>query len=131
MAIGWLTVLKAVPWAEVVGNAPRIAEGAKSLWSAIGRKRAGPAAGAGGIQPVATAAPASLATLQAQLAATQATVAELHNQMRQSAELIKALAEQNTQLVERIEANRRRTLWLAVITMMIGVVAVMALTSGG
>jgi hypothetical protein len=51
--------------------------------------------------------------------------------MRESAELIKALAEQNTQLVERIEANRKRTVWLAVITVAIGVVAVMALTSGG
>jgi len=126
MAIGWLTVLKAVPWAEVVSNAPRIAEGAKSLWTAIGRKRGGPAAGARGVQPVATGAPASLATLQAQLAATEATVAELHNQMRESAELIKALAEQNTQLVQRIEANRKRTVWLAVITVVIGVAAVTA-----
>jgi len=127
MAIGWLTLLKAVPWTEVVSNAPRIAEGAKSLWSAIGRKRAGPAAGAGGVQPVAAGAPATLATLQAQLAATQTTVAELHNQMQESAELIKALAEQNTQLVQRIEANRKRTVWLAVITVVIGIVAVMAL----
>lgn len=125
MAIGWLTVLKAVPWGEVVSNAPRIAEGAKSLWSAIGRKRGGPVAGAGGVQP-ANGEPASLATLQAQLAATQATVAELHNQMQESAELLKALAEQNTQLVERIEANRKRTVWLAVITVVIGIVAVMA-----
>ena len=38
MAIGWLTVLQSVPWAEVVSNAPKVAAGAKKLWSAVGRK---------------------------------------------------------------------------------------------
>jgi hypothetical protein len=33
--------------------------------------------------------------------------------MRDSSELIKQLAEQNTQLIGRIEANRVRVLWLS------------------
>lgn len=38
MAIGWLTILKSVPWAEVISNAPKVAEGARKLWNAeIGR----------------------------------------------------------------------------------------------
>lgn len=128
MAIGWLTVLKAVPWGEVVSNAPRIAEGAKSLWDTIGRKRSRSAAGAGGVQTTAGEGPVSLATLQEKLTATETTVAELQTQMRESAELIKALAEQNTQLVQRVESNRRRTLWLA--AALIGAVSVAALMSG-
>ena len=29
MAIGWLTILKTVPWTEVISNAPKVADGAK------------------------------------------------------------------------------------------------------
>ena len=31
MAIAWLTVLKMVPWGEVINNAPKVADGAKKL----------------------------------------------------------------------------------------------------
>jgi hypothetical protein len=51
-------------------------------------------------------------------------VNDLHGQMLASSELIKALAEQNTQLIKRIELNRVRLLWLAGVT---GVVAIVAL----
>lgn len=27
MAIGWLTILKSVPWTEVIRNVPKVAEG--------------------------------------------------------------------------------------------------------
>jgi hypothetical protein len=42
MAIGWLTVLKMVPWGEVIENAPKVAIGAKKLWDKVGRKPATP-----------------------------------------------------------------------------------------
>ena len=32
MGLSWITVLKAVPWTEVVRNAPAVAEGARKLW---------------------------------------------------------------------------------------------------
>ena len=38
MAIPWLSVLKMVPWSEVISNAPKVAEGAKKLWTAVSRK---------------------------------------------------------------------------------------------
>ena len=44
----------------------------------------------------------------------QAATAELHQQMRDSSELIQSLAEQNTQLIKRVEVNRLRVIWLAV-----------------
>ena len=31
MAIPWLTVLQAVPWGDVIRNAPKVADGAKKL----------------------------------------------------------------------------------------------------
>ena len=43
----------------------------------------------------------------------EAVFSDLHNQMLASSELIKALADQNAQLIKRIEVNRVRVLWLA------------------
>lgn len=96
MAIGWMTVLQAVPWTEVINNAPRIAEGAKKLWSAAARRTPAPQAAAGP-NP-----------LDARVAALEATVGELQGELLASSELIRSLAEQNAQLVRRIEANRVR-----------------------
>lgn len=127
MAIGWLAVLQSVPWTEVVRNAPKVAEGAKKLWSTIARK--GPAPGV-----AATAAPSALmpeaqviARHEASLKALESVTADLREQMLASTELIKALAEQNTQLVARIEANRVRVLWLFGGVATAGLVAVLSL----
>jgi len=117
MAIGWLTVLKMVPWGDVIENAPKVASGAKKLWDRVGKKTPPMAAP----MPMPMPDPAvsmdtpTIAELQAQIAALQASTAELHQQMLQSSELIESLAVQNTQLIGRVEVNRRRLLWLAVL----------------
>lgn len=120
MAIGWWTVLQSVPWAEVVSNAPKVAAGAKKLWAAVGRK---PHAGA----QVADATQASLSpearaitALTAHVSELETAVKELQEQMLASSELIKALAEQNTQLIFRIETQRRRMAWLAGALVLVG-----------
>jgi hypothetical protein len=117
MAIGWLTVLKSVPWGEVISNAPKVAQGAKKLWNAVSNKPPSPA------MPT----PAAHAPDPQALAKLQAAVNDLHGQMLSSSELIKALAEQNTQLIRRIELNRIRLLWLAGVTGVVAIVAVSAL----
>jgi hypothetical protein len=119
MAIGWLTVLKSVPWGEVISSAPKVAEGAKKLWKAVSNKPPSPGMPSSGAQGPLAPDPQALAKLQA-------SVNDLHGQMLASSELIKALAEQNTQLVKRIELNRVRLLWLAGVT---GVVAIVALSA--
>jgi hypothetical protein len=127
MAIPWLAVLKSVPWKEVISNAPAVADGAKKLWNTVGKKSAGPAS------PVeqGEAPPPSdnevIATLQARLAAVEAAAADLHGQMLASSELIKTLAEQNTQLIRRAEANRRRVVGLMAATFVIAIVAAVGL----
>ncbi|HEU6456750.1 MAG TPA: hypothetical protein VN201_14940, partial [Roseateles sp.] len=66
---------------------------------------------------------------EARLEALEATVDALSRQMQASAELIKALAEQNTQLVQRIELNRRRTFGLSVLVLaLLAAVIALALT---
>jgi chromosome segregation ATPase len=54
----------------------------------------------------------TLQTLQAQLGETQSALASLHQQMVSSSELIQALANQNAQLIVRIEVLRKRLAWL-------------------
>lgn len=110
MAINWVTVLAAVPWTEVIRNAPKVAEGARKLWSSAGRKGAKDGAE---IQAVRRGADPAL-----RIAALEASVDELSGQLQASAELIKALAEQNAQLVQRIETNRRRMLALSIVVLL-------------
>ena len=129
MAIGWLTVLKMVPWGDVIDNAPKVAQGAKKLWSAVGKKAAPDAAPASAPtmpgQGALTGQDAVVAALQTQVAELQVSTAELHQQMVESSALIKSLAEQNTQLIARIELNRKRFWLLAACILGLGVALAM------
>lgn len=123
MAIGWMTVLKMVPWTDVIKNAPAVADGAKKLWRGVGKNT-----------PTASAVPVdeasigllpeaqTLVLLQRQVSGLENTVADLHQQMLASSELITVLAEQNAQLIKRVELNRRRLLALAGLTLLLGLV---------
>lgn len=126
MAIGWFTILKSIPWSTVISNAPVVADGAKKLWKAVSNKSASPEPPDSGQAPAESGAQ-NLATLRAQLAAVEAASSRLEQQMLASSELIKALAEQNTQLIELVEANRIRTLWLTRGAVLLGIVAAGAL----
>ena len=123
MAIGWLTVLKMVPWGDVISNAPKVADGAKKLWSAVAKKPRASEPSTASAQPALSPEGQSIAMLQAQLACAEAEISDLHNQMLESSVLIKALADQNTELIKRVEVNRMRVLWLAGAMAVLGVVA--------
>ena len=126
MAIGWLTVLKMVPWGDVIENAPKVAQGAKKLWNTVGKKSVPGAVPAS--VPVTsghdafTGQDAAVAALAAQVAELQVTTAELHQQMLESSALIQSLAEQNTQLIQRVEVNRKRVLVWGGLTVVLAVV---------
>lgn len=121
MAIGWLTVLNLVPWGEVIKNAPAVADSAKKLWDSVGKKA--PAAAAQDIETVPAAEPSPVAALHSRLAEADASIAQLQEQMMASSQLIKALAEQNSELIRRVETNRVRVLWLAGLVLLFGAIA--------
>jgi uncharacterized protein YlxW (UPF0749 family) len=123
MAVGWMSVLKMVPWGDVMEGAPKVAAGAQKLWQSVAKKPQ-PSA-----EPAAPAQPQPDA-LQAQVVQLQQAVTELQQQMRTSSELIESLAEQNTQLIARVEVNRRRLLGLAGLSLLL-VVAFGALALHG
>jgi hypothetical protein len=120
MAIGWMTILQNVPWSDVIRNAPKVADGAKKLWRKVGGK-----GGEGEETPLAPGANADQPPA-AQLAALRAQVEALHGQMLASSEVIQALAEQNAQLIVRIETHRRRIFWLAMGNLVTLLVALLA-----
>lgn len=101
MAAGTIiTILSNIPWGQVVENAPKVADGAARLWNAVTRKKPGQSPDTN-TKPGADVAPSETEVLMKRLEA-------MEEQMRASAELIKALAEQNTQLVRKIELNSVR-----------------------
>ncbi len=123
--MGWLTVLKMVPWTDVISNAPKVADGAKKLWGSVGKKPAAPV-----IAPIDAGVPAeapSVIKLAARVAVLEEASRELHSQMLASSELITTLAEQNAQLIQRIERNRLQLMWLAGVSAVSAVLGVAAL----
>ncbi|MFA6903799.1 MAG: hypothetical protein WC236_12035 [Gallionellaceae bacterium] len=130
MPIPWLVVLQAVPWTEVIKNAPKVAEGAKKLWSSVGKKSPVKAVSDDNVKRAPLTESESIALLQSRLATMESELSELHNQMLASSDLIKTLAEQNAQLIKHIEENRVRIKWLAVVIAMMVVAAVLRLVPG-
>lgn len=124
MAIGWLTALKTIPWADVISTAPVVVDGAKKLWHSVGKKPAPPELVAVEPPPASSPEAQAITALEARIAALEVEASDLHGQMVASSELIKALAEQNTQLISRIETSRMRLLWLAVAAVATAIVAI-------
>jgi len=105
-----------VPWTDVINNAPKLADGAKKLWKTVAKKPSSTEISASSTQRVGSHGSQPIAALDSRTSALEVAVSDLHRQMLASSELIKALAEQNAQLVQRIESNRVRVLWLAAAT---------------
>lgn len=117
------TVLSNIPWGQVIENAPKVADGATRLWNSVGARRKKPAAGDAAVESAAVP-PLPAEALQAKVNALEAEVRQLSEQMQTSSELIKALADQNTLLVQRAELNRVRLRQMAIG----GLVAITSLT---
>ena len=108
----WVALLKNVPWIDVIRNAAAVADGARKLWSSVRGQQPGAKAG-GVLAELPGGADSSPGALHARLAAAERAMASLQEEMLASSELIRNLAEQNGQLVARVDELRRRTVWLA------------------
>lgn len=98
------TILANIPWGQVVESAPKIAQGAGRLWETVKNRRAEPAPP----PQAAGEAPTPEQQLQTRLHALESQVQALQDEMRASAQLVKELAEQNAQLVARLQALQQR-----------------------
>jgi hypothetical protein len=103
MSLPWKTILTNVPWSDVLGKAPQIADSAKKMWKGMGRKSADVA----DIDPAGeTIAPD--ADFSARLSLLETANRKLRTQILASSELIQTLSEQNVLLVAQIENQRQR-----------------------
>jgi hypothetical protein len=127
MPIPWLAVLQAVPWSDVLNNAPKVADGAKKLWKSIGKKSSAPKTDVAAGESAYSSEAQTIATLHARLLKMEAAQIELHDQMLASSELIKALAEQNTLLIGRAELMRLKIRRMIVALAVVGIIAAYAL----
>ncbi|HEV2611841.1 MAG TPA: hypothetical protein VGU61_16360 [Noviherbaspirillum sp.] len=100
MATNWISALKLVPWADVVKNAPFVADSAKKLWKSVAKEEAEPAPAP--VETVQTLSPElqALQAMDSRIAFLENKVSTLQQEMVSSAELITALADQNAQLIK-------------------------------
>lgn len=127
MAAGWWTVLKTVPWSDVINAAPQVATGARRLWDTVNRK-SGAVDPATGLTPeVAAQEDDIIGLLIARAEQNDAELTDLRNQMRSASELIANLADQNAQLIAKMDVQRQKITWLGVTAGLSALLAVVAL----
>jgi hypothetical protein len=106
-----LKVLNNIPWAQVVENAPKVAEAAEKLWTTVTRRNAHAVENvAAGARPPAS----DNDVLQRRVAGLEEALKAVQDELRISSQLIKDLAEQNTALVQRIGLTRLHLTRLAI-----------------
>lgn len=127
MAAGWLSILKAVPWGDVIAAAPQVAGSAHRLWETVGRRGAPEP----GIDLGAAMAHApieeDIAILAARIEQQDASIVQLHGQVREATRVITELADQNAQLVAKMESARGRLSTMALVAGGAGLLSVISL----
>lgn len=113
-----ISILSNLPWGQVIEAAPTVADGATKLWNAVAKRKKEEEPSP--TQSLESSQADDLQQLRAQVSAMHNAVESLKEEMQAASELIKALAEQNTALVQRVELNRlsliRQTTVLAIVS---------------
>jgi hypothetical protein len=108
MAVGWLTVLKALPWKTILSQAPTVVDAANRLLSQTRRRQSGPGA-------------------QNDFAAVIERIEALEEHDRADAAVMKQLAEEVATLARasQVVAMRARlVLFVAIISLVISMAAI-------
>ncbi len=130
MAIGWLTILQSVPWADMVSHAPKVASGARKLWDSVGKNAAETPQAAARTRFPLPAEAQSLGALQSRIDELESAFEVAQSRMAASAGLMDELVAQNKQLSVCLESQRRRLGWLAGLLGVTGLMAAGSLAVG-
>jgi len=126
MALPWSTLVKAIPWSEVIARAPDLAQSARKLWH-----KAAPGTATGSAsQPPDGTSPGDAP----RFAALEGQLAELGLRQQEGAELLAALAAQNAELVDTTHRLQQRVRQLAIalgVTAALAVAALLVALLGG
>ncbi|HOX66435.1 MAG TPA: hypothetical protein PKV56_01125 [Burkholderiaceae bacterium] len=124
MAAVWLQALKVIPWGTVIDAAPGLAKSARGFFKRT--QDAARTAADGATAPSSEAeAGDPLAAAHRRIGALESSLAQATERQQAAAELLDALAAQNAQLVEAIDAVRRR------VQILVFAVAVLAVGCAG
>ncbi len=126
MAVGWLTALKVIPWADVIEAAPGLAKSAKGFFKRT-QDGAPSAAEDPAVPPTGGGDANSLAQATQRITVLEARLAQTTERQQAAAALIDSLASQNARLVEAVDALDQRCQALKVALCLVALVAVGAL----
>lgn len=126
MATNWWTMLKTVPWSEVLSAAPQVASGARRLWDSVNRKSV-PAPESEEVMHAVVADDEVLAAVQARVHQHDEQLLDMRTQLRSASELIANIADQNAQLIAKVDAQRSKLRWMGWITGASALLAIVAL----
>jgi hypothetical protein len=104
-ALGFLGVLKTVPWSDVIAGAPQVVAGARKLWDAVANRSQNV------IRSEVGETPASDKITQ-----IDATMRELQDQVLSASEIISQLANQNAMLIQKAEKLHIRLVCISIAT---------------
>ncbi len=110
MPINWIAAFKIIPWTDVIAAAPTVARTARDLWR--GMSKAKPA----DTGPSPENAGGGTSTPEEELRALRAELTDTRAQLLSMSEVLRALAEQDEQLIAAIEVLRVRTRVLAFVS---------------
>ena len=123
MAVGWLTALKVIPWADVIEAAPGLAKSAKGFFKRT-QEGANPAPESAPMPPGTAAEGLSLAQATQRITVLEARLAQTAERQHAAAALIDSLASQNARLVEAVDALDKRCQSLKVALCVVALLAV-------
>lgn len=99
MPFPWALAFKVIPWTEVIAAAPGVARSAQRLWRQVGNRG----------ELAESELALSDQPYDDRLAFAEEELIRLDEQVRQQAELVSELAEQNAKLVQAVEVLRQRS----------------------
>ena len=107
MAIPWVTVLQAIPWGQVIENAPKLVDGAQKLFF---RLKKGEAPGSVVLNPSQDEdETARLQALEKYVQENRLELQQLHQNLSDTADLLNNLTGQNAKMVGEIDLLRKQT----------------------
>ncbi|MBI4693249.1 MAG: hypothetical protein HY749_04430 [Gammaproteobacteria bacterium] len=132
MPIPWSTLIKVIPWTDLVTAAPKIVEQARKIAAAARRSRTEADATT---DPSPATPPEPPVTLETRVSRIEAELVAIADEEVSTAELLKSLADQNAQIVVALQAVnarvRRLTIAVAVLAALsCGLVIWLALSHG-
>jgi hypothetical protein len=113
MSSAFLSILKKVPWNEVITRGPQLAEAASGLYDSVRARFAGAREAPVEATAEAPADPAAPLDVEALLAPLRARVETLEAELVKSSRVIAELGQQNTALIAQLEQQARWLRWTA------------------